>query len=130
MKTTIAPYSENTSRLRHPYSRIVFRSGGTRVFVHKDAARAAARSSRADDCRPRGTDTLDRHDRVHNSKVSLVDGDFSAIQGDRVFFLDYGQIERRFVTASANLTTTASARVLEDGEFFVIFFNSDRGKVA
>ena len=73
MKTTIAPYSENTSRLRHPYSRIVFRSGGTRVFVHKDAARAAARSPRADDGRPRGTDTLDRHDGVHDGDVGLVD---------------------------------------------------------
>src|SRR5713101_9054348 len=116
--------------LLHLHPCIVLRSSGARVFVHEDPARAAARSSWADDCRPGSTNALDRHDGVHDGKVSLVDGDFSIVKRDRVLFLDHSQIERRLVAAITNLAAATSTRVLEDGEFLVVLLDSDRGKVA
>src|SRR5439155_11257685 len=110
-------HTGNTLRPRHPYHRIVFRGGGARIFVHKDTARATARSSRADDGRPRGADTLDRHDGVHDGEVSLVDGHPAAVESDRVLFLDHRKIERRLVAAVANLTAATATRVLKDGKF-------------
>src|SRR2546428_10222741 len=99
-------------------------------FLHKDTARTAARSSRADDCWPGGTDTFDRHDCVHDGNVSLVDGNLATVEGDRVLFLDHSKIKRRLVVAIAKLTAATAARILEDGKFFVILLNPDRGKVA
>src|SRR5262249_39158534 len=106
-----------------------FRGGGARIFVQKDAARAAARSPRADDGRPRGTDTFDRHDGVHDGDVSLVDSHPAAVESDRVLFRDHRKIERRLVAAVTDLTAATAARVLENGKFFLILLNPDRGKV-
>src|SRR5262249_60113723 len=111
------PHTASTLRPRHPHHRIVFRGGGTRIFVHKDAARAAARSPRADDGRPRGTDTLDRHDGVHYGDVGLVDSHPAAVESDRVLFLDHRKIERRLVAAVTDLTAATAARGLEGGKF-------------